>query len=90
MGVKESGRAYRDNSDARHRIGNRIVVLAVVYEDFERKPDPPDVIEFDGLSGLDSIGEVKRAKVFECDVEFGGRVIRYADAGHYYKMRRKS
>jgi hypothetical protein len=59
------------------------VILAIVYEDFERKPDPPDVLELDGLPGLDVIGEMERANVFERDVEFGGRVVRDADAGHY-------
>jgi len=58
------------------------VILAIVYEDFERKPDPPDVLELDGLPGLDLINEIERTNVFERDVEFGVRVVGDADTGH--------
>ena len=86
----ESSKAYRDDEDTRRRVGNRVVVLAIVYEDFEREPDPPDVLELDGLSGLDLVGEMECADVFERDVEFSGGVVRDADAGHYYKVRKRS
>ena len=59
------------------------MIPAIVYEDFERKPDPPDVLELNGLPGLDLIGEMERANVFERDVEFGARVVRDADTRHY-------
>lgn len=62
------------------------MILAIIHEDFERKPDPPDVLEFDGLPGLDRIVEMECANVFEGDVEFGGRIVRDADAGHYWKV----
>ena len=60
------------------------MVLSIIHEDFERKPDPADVLELDGLPGFDLIIEMECANVFERDVEFGGRVVRDADAGHYY------
>jgi len=59
------------------------VILAIVYEDFERKPDPSDVLELNGLPRFDLVGEMERADVFERDVEFGARVVRDADARHY-------
>ena len=59
------------------------MVLAIIHEDFEREPDSPDVLEFDGLPGLDRIVEMERANVFEGDVEFGSRVVGDADARHY-------
>jgi hypothetical protein len=88
--VMDNSSTYRDDSDTRRGIGDRVVVLAIVYEDFEREPDPPDVLELDGLSGFDLIGKMERAKVFERDVEFGGRVVRDADTEHYERVRRKS
>ena len=59
------------------------MIPAIVHQDFERKPDPPDVLELNGLPRLDLIGEMERANVFERDVEFGGRVVRDADTRHY-------
>jgi hypothetical protein len=75
--------AYRDNSDTRCRVGNRVTILAIVYKDFERKPDWPNVLELDGLSWVDIIGEMECTNVFEGHVEFGSCVVRNADAGHY-------
>lgn len=66
------------------------MVLAVVHEDFEGKPDPPDVLELDGLSGLDLVGEMERAEVLERNVEFGGCVVGDANAVHYYQKFVKS
>lgn len=59
------------------------MILSIVHEDFERKPDPANVLEFDGLPGFDLVVEMECANVFERDVEFGVCVVGDTDAGHY-------